>query len=209
MDPFAWLSFFLLALVAIATPGPGNLNTARRAVQFGQRRVIACIVGNAAGILVAGALCTSAFAVLIAQSSVVGQVISLIGIAYLSWLGLQSIYKNEPIEVVDASVSSYAPKKLFLESFFLSATNPKGFVFYTAVFPQFIDPLGSRIVQSFIIVVTCAVISLTTHSIYSYFAAWTRQIFLVPARYRLFRQITGGILLCIAIGLFIDLFAPF
>lgn len=41
-----WISLVLLAGVAIVTPGPGNLNTLRRAVELGHRSAIFSVMGN-------------------------------------------------------------------------------------------------------------------------------------------------------------------
>lgn len=198
-----WATFFLIAFTAISTPGPGNLNTMRRAIQLGWRRTVPSIFGNAIGLAVLALFFVAAMATLLTTYMWLFDILSLVGIAYIAWLGLKMIFSNRSISVPDQQISDVSAATLFTESFIVSATNPKAVMFYLAVFPRVLNQNEVSAWQIAVVVLTCCLISLLTHSIYALFASWIRQYLIKQASYNVFGLSVGMIFVAIAASLII------
>jgi threonine/homoserine/homoserine lactone efflux protein len=70
-------------------------------------------------------------------------IIKWAGACYLVWLGLKMISNAKRHGGLTATGTRTSLKKLWLQGFITSATNPKAVVFFAALFPQFIDPQQS------------------------------------------------------------------
>ena len=133
------LTFAVLSLFVILTPGP----TVLLALSNGSRTGL---IGAAYGI--AGAALSDALLItvaglglgaLLATSATLFTLVKGIGVAYLLWVGVQMLRSSGHIQLL----AEAAPRKhltLFMKSFLVAATNPKGYLFFTAFLPQFLAP---------------------------------------------------------------------
>ncbi|WP_029058624.1 LysE family translocator [Stappia stellulata] len=195
MNWMLWASFAAVSVVNIVTPGPANLNTVRRAVQLGGKRVIPTIFGNALGLAVGGAVCAAGIASFVLASDMLWTLFRWVGVAYLAWLGFRLLTKADALGLDEALHGSVGAKTLFLEAFLLAATNPKALLFYMALFPQALDPQLDLVPQASILILTYCALSVASLSIYSALAHMLRSRFMSQTRYNRFRQFSGVLLL--------------
>lgn len=196
-----WLSFATVSAANIITPGPANLNTLRRALQLGFISVLPTIFGNALGLAVGGILCAGGVAAFVVTSDILWVAFRWIGVAYLTWLGLNLIIKCEPLNFREDELQNVPPFLLFREAFLLAVTNPKALLFYLALFPQVLDPTLSLWPQSTVLILTYCILSILSLSTYALLANKVRKRFLTQLRYDMFRVLSGILLLVFAIML--------
>jgi len=88
---------------------------------------------------------------ILATSAFWFSVVKWVGVVYLAWLGIQML--RSKADIGDASKfattgqGAGVPMRLFRKSFLVAATNPKGYIFFAAFLPQFVDlgePLFSQ-----------------------------------------------------------------
>jgi len=75
----------------------------------------------------------------------------------------------------------------------VGASNPKAILFFTALFPQFIDPKASLWSQYLIFSVTFIICELYWLMFYAYFAKKALPWLQAKGRARLLNRITGGL----------------
>ncbi|EAS40533.1 LysE family translocator [Photobacterium profundum] len=99
--------------------------------------------------------------------------------------------KPASVEVMQQVTSSRG--RLFINGFIVAAGNPKAIVFFTAFFPQFIDPSQPLLQQMLIMCPTMALLDFTWVMIY----AMTAKRFLgfMQTRPRLLNRVGGSSLL--------------
>jgi threonine/homoserine/homoserine lactone efflux protein len=138
------LPFVLVALPFIIIPGPSVLFVIGRSLSLGRVGGLLSVVGNAAGALVAVVAVALGVGFVIAQSVIAFTIVKVLGAAYLIYLGVQAIRHRR--ERADAAAAGIAPRRkwvLLLQGFVVGVSNPKTFVFFVAVLPQFVDyPAG-------------------------------------------------------------------
>jgi homoserine/homoserine lactone efflux protein len=157
------LAFALMALLVTMTPGPTVLLALSNGTKFGFCRAGYGILGAAVSdgvLIIAAALGLGA---LLSASVFWFTVVKFIGAAYLVWIGVQMLRSSGtlgalPVRTIGtkaADPGGAAP--LFRKSFLVAVTNPKGYLFFTALLPQFLNvpqPLWSQYFMLSLIFIT-------------------------------------------------------
>jgi threonine/homoserine/homoserine lactone efflux protein len=88
-----------------------------------------------------------------------------------------------------------------MSAFVVQAANPKALLFFMAILPQFLDPLGSLEVQVALLGVTSIVVEAIVLLGYGLLAARAQRLAARPRFATLTHRLSGGILLAAALGL--------
>lgn len=139
------LTFTLMAMVVVMTPGPTVLLALSNGSRYGFSRAAYGIVGAALsdGVLIAAA--AFGLGALLAASAFWFTVLKSIGVAYLIWIGIQMLRSSGSLGSVPHQVAgtgagaSGSALTIFRKSFLAAVTNPKGYLFFTAFLPQFLN----------------------------------------------------------------------
>lgn len=137
------LMYSVTIFVASIIPGPSMLLALTHGMKYGAKKTIASACGNLSVTLLQAAVSIAGLGAILLASEGLFNIIKWVGAAYLVYMGI-SIWRSPNMNVSDKPVSPHFSKdparKLFLQSVFVTAGNPKAIVFFSAVFPQFIDP---------------------------------------------------------------------
>src|SRR3712207_4968676 len=138
------VAFGLAALVIIAVPGPSVLFVIGRALAYGRTVALLSVLGNSLGLFATMVLVSLGLGALLAESLVVFTVVKLAGAAYLVWLGLQALRHRRAVHVEEgATVRPRVPVgrvRAVRQGFLVGVSNPKAFMMFAAVLPQFVEP---------------------------------------------------------------------
>jgi threonine/homoserine/homoserine lactone efflux protein len=141
------LAFSLVALIAIATPGPTVLLALANGSRFGLRRSIPGMFGAVVSDFVLVGAVALGLGALLAASEFWFSVVKWVGALYLAWLGLRLLRSQGGLELPGAQAAhgpDGRPRAVFAKSFLVAVTNPKGYLFCSALLPQFIDPAAPQ-----------------------------------------------------------------
>jgi len=141
MNTATLLAFTVVALIAIVTPGPTVLLALANGSRFGLRRSVPGMLGAMASDFVLVGAVALGLGALLAASEFWFTVVKWVGAAYLAWLGVRLLRSQGGLDVTQATEATGAasPKAVFAKSFLVAVTNPKGYLFCSALLPQFID----------------------------------------------------------------------
>ncbi len=133
--PFeAFMAFALLDLLLVFTPGADWAYAI--AVGVKGQRVLPAISGLAAGYLAQVALVVAGLGAVLTKNTDALGIISVVGGAYLLWLGTSVLRHPTPITAGDAPAVS--PLRSGLRGAAISGLNPKGLLVFFAIVPQFV-----------------------------------------------------------------------
>jgi threonine/homoserine/homoserine lactone efflux protein len=140
------LGFTLTCLIVIAIPGPSVLFVVGRALAHGRRTALASVVGNVLGVQVVAVSVALGVGALVQRSAAVFTVVKLLGAAYLAWLGIQAIRHRHSLgEALDVAVAPRGDRRAASEGFLVGVTNPKAYILFAAVLPQFANQAAGHI----------------------------------------------------------------
>lgn len=198
----SWLLYISLAFFVSATPGPVMMLAMSNGAVYGTGKAVFGIAGTSTGNLLLMLLSASSLGALLQTSEKLLPAIQWLGAAYLVYLGWRMGFA--PGNRQHIAVSGAKALQIFSRAFLVAASNPKGIVFFAALFPQFIEPELPLPIQLTLLACTFLLIDGLWQLLYSA-GGNTLNIWLKnPARTGLINKISGGVLAGSGILLAID-----
>jgi threonine/homoserine/homoserine lactone efflux protein len=177
-----------------------------KAVTEGFRASMSTALGSLTAIVSIMTLSFSGLGVVIATSEVAFNIIKWSGAVYLIYLGYKALTsKQETYQISDQdrTPSVVTKKSLYITGFIVGASNPKAIVFFTALFPQFINTSEPLLIQYLVFAITFTIMELSWLTIYSYLGARSSNWLLKEGRAKYFNRFTGGVF--ISAGVFLSI----
>ncbi|MCA1491952.1 LysE family translocator [Sinorhizobium alkalisoli] len=142
MSDATTLAFALVAFIGIATPGPTVLLALTNGSRHGMKKAVAGMIGAVLSDFALIGAVALGLGALLAASEFWFTVVKWLGAAYLAFLGILLLRSKGTLDVasVTPDASASTSRAVFLKSFLVAVTNPKGYLFFSAFLPQFIDP---------------------------------------------------------------------
>ncbi|MEW2548819.1 LysE family translocator [Streptomyces sp. NPDC047002] len=178
----------------IVVPGPSVLFVIGRALSGGYGRALASVAGNTLGCAAAATAITLGLGPFIQRSDLVLAVIRYAGAAYLVWLGIrgwrtagkhqdpaaEAAEAAEPPEAPANDVPGPAVRRAFLPGILVGVSNPKVYILFAAILPQFVAPHSTTplIAQMLILALVPLLIGLLSDSAWALLAGSARSWFL-------------------------------
>ncbi len=189
-----WFYYLLTILVLTSTPGPSVLFSVSNGLNGGIKKSFFGALGGTSAITIIMTLSFTGMGVVIMASDIAFNIIKWAGVAYLIYLGLSAILSKDESFLVD----SKAPKKqshkaTYLSGFIVGASNPKAILFFTALFPQFIEPTAPLWPQFIALSLTFIALEMAWLMIYAYFASKALPWLQVKGRAKKVNRITGSL----------------
>jgi threonine/homoserine/homoserine lactone efflux protein len=160
----------MTVFVASIIPGPSMLLALTHGMQYGAKRTIASAMGNVTVTLIQASVSIAGLGTILIASETTFQLIKWAGAAYLIYMGIRMLCSSNmslsPNELNHTNKWN-SIKRMYLQAAFVTAGNPKAIVFFTAVFPQFIDPNAAYLSQFYILISICAFIAFNCFMIYA------------------------------------------
>ncbi len=190
------VAFGIAAFVIIAIPGPSVLFVIGRALAYGRTVALLSVLGNSLGMFVVMALVALGLGPVVAESVVVFTAIKLAGAAYMVWLGVQAFRHRHAIRV-DAGAAERPAlpwSRAVRQGFVVGVSNPKAFMMFAAVLPQFVEPDAGRVTgQMFALGLLAVTIGLLGDGLWALLSSQLRHWFNAsPSRGRALGA-TGGV----------------
>lgn len=162
------LTFALMALVVVLTPGPTVLLALSNGSRFGVMRAFYGILAAALSDVVLISAAALGLGAVLAASAFWFAVVKWIGVAYLMWLGLNMLRSSGELGTVSGDATGRGKRfSIFRKSFLVAATNPKGYLFFAAFLPQFVtlsEPLPMQYVTLGVIFIAVDVAVMTAYA---------------------------------------------
>ncbi len=191
-----WFYYLLTMLVLTSTPGPSVLFSVSNSLNGGVKKAFFGALGGTSAITIIMTLSFTGMGVVVMTSEVLFNIIKWAGVAYLIYLGLSAILSKDESFLVDDSknqLKTQSRKATFLSGFMVGASNPKAILFFTALFPQFINPTVALWPQFLILSITFIIFEMTWLMLYAYFASKALPWLQVKGRAKMVNRITGSL----------------
>jgi len=164
-----WSIYIITVFVASIIPGPSMLLALAHGIKHGTRISMITALGNTVASMLQATIAIAGLGIVLSTSTSVFMIIKYIGAAYLIYLGIK-LFKT-PFTIEDSNYDNKQKpvlKKLFSEAFIVAAANPKALIFFTALFPQFIQSNRDGLLHYTLLVLVLGVIAFLCMMIYSF-----------------------------------------
>jgi threonine/homoserine/homoserine lactone efflux protein len=141
MSTAALLSFTLVALLTVLTPGLDTVMVLRTALLSGKRAALGVVLGITLGCLVWAVASLAGLTALLQASELAYNVVRWLGAAYLIYLGAKALWNSRKAVSLEDSRPVPGAGASLRVGLMTNLLNPKVGVFYLSLLPQFM-PAG-------------------------------------------------------------------
>lgn len=189
-----WFLYVSTVFVASIIPGPSMILALTHGIKHGTKKTLYTAAGNTTASLLQASLAILGLGVLLQSSLTLFLAVKYLGAAYLIYLGFKLFRSgNFEIHAQDEQTSANAQgKKMFNEAFFIALANPKAVVFFTALFPQFLNTQTGGIVQYSILLSSLAVVAFLCMMLYAVSGKKIAFLFQKELIKRYFNKVVGA-----------------
>ncbi len=193
----------VVAFIAVISLGPAILLSISNSIRFGISKVVLSTLGNICGLFLLSTATIFGLGAVLKTSTSLFLMIKIVGAAYLIYLGIRQWRSKtnffDGIEKKEAQIKSN--EIFFIEGFLIAMTNPKAILFFTALFPQFINTEQALTPQFLIMTFTFMMISFMSLVGYGVLATKAKFWLSTEQRAKWFNRILGSLFVLIGIGL--------
>lgn len=209
MEISTWLLFMAVAIAAVVSPGPAILLAISNSVRFGMTKVLLSSLGNLTGLFILSNAAIFGLGAVLKTSTNLFLVIKIIGAAYLIYLGVRQwrakanffVDNLEIDKIKQNSTQTYKSNlQIFSEGFLIAMTNPKAILFFTALFPPFIDTNKALPQQFLIMTFSFMAMSFISLMSFGFLALRVKGWFATGNRTAWFNRTLGGLFVAIGAG---------
>lgn len=193
--------FISAALLLLVIPGPAVFYILGRSIGQGRGASFVSALGISVGSLVHTAAAAVGLSALLMSSALAFGVVKYLGAAYLIYLGVQKLRRDDSIQV-SGEVTRVKLSRIFAQGIVVNVLNPKAALFFFAFLPQFVDPTRGNVAgQVLFLGVLFAALGLASDSLWAFSAGSVAHWLRGNARWkRTQRYVSGGMLISLGVA---------
>ena len=196
--------YVVTAFLIILAPGPTVLFVVARAISWGKASAVASVLGNNLGAFIISILIAFGLGPILQSSEIAFISVQVAGGIYLIYLGIQAI-RHSAIHADDmTNVTGNRPtfKQSAKDGFIVGILNPKVWVFFAAILPQFVDRKAGNVTSQLVLMgAIFALIAFISDSTWGVIAGTIRNWLATETKRLVRMRVVGGCVM-ILLGLF-------
>ena len=153
MFPPDFIIFLQIIIFLFITPGTPRIVIISYSMNYGIKKCIWSATGDVIANFVQATLVIFVIGSFFLDNPKVLNIFKLAGIIYLLYLAYD-IYKSRPKDISKCDNFSKSNLSFFKDGFLVAGTSPKAWMFFTFIFPQFIDFNSHYVIQFTILIST-------------------------------------------------------
>ena len=169
MLPIDYLLFLQIVFFLCITPGTPRVVIVTYAINYGLRRSVITAFGDISANTIQMIFITFGIGTIIAANPEILSYAKWIGILYLLYLAFDLRRSSKNINFKQ-NLSSKSNLTLYRDGFMVAFFSPKAWVFFGAMFPQFLSLDGDFKIQLLILIISYVVIDFSTLILYGFVA---------------------------------------
>jgi len=199
-----WLGLLAICCLGAMSPGPSLAMVVRHTLSGGRLHGVVCAWAHSIGIGVYALVTLLGLAAVLKASPVLFNTIAAIGAAYLAWMGIQALSSKGGMQ---QKLAAGKPTSLWVaarDGMAISLFNPKIFLFFLALFSQFVLAAQTVMGQS-LIVFTPLIIDGLWYTLIAFVLSHSAILPKLREKAKLIDRLSGIILILLAIRVFYTL----
>lgn len=137
MNLSAFIAFWAVSILFVITPGADWAYAISAGLRG--RVVVPAVAGLLSGHLIATVIVSAGVGTLVTNHPFALSLLTVVGAGYLLWLGINMLYRPSTAHADDTQATDSWAQWAF-KGFCVSGLNPKVFLLFLALLPQFTDP---------------------------------------------------------------------
>jgi len=188
--------YTVVAFFYVISPGPAVFLAISNCLSNSLKAVAYSTLGNISGLFILSSVSMLGLGALLMTSASLFLAVKVIGALYLLYLGIKQIRMAGKAKMTaqgQPNMPGKSMSKYFQEGFILASTNPKPILFFTALFPQFLQLEGNVSLQFFSMTGIFMLLSFGSLMSYAMVFKHAKNALTKGQRMAWFHRITGGL----------------
>ncbi|MGG0452466.1 LysE family translocator [Priestia megaterium] len=189
------LTFLVLTLFVIMSPGIDTALITKRTMADGQTGGYKMALGLASGSLVHTLAATFGLSALLLQSALAFEIAKYAGAIYLMYLGISAFLSKKSDTGCSAKEEKTKETSAFRQGLVSNVLNPKVAVFFLTFLPQFVQNDQNVTLQLLLMGITYTILAITWFFVFVFFINYLRKWLTTPSVQRFMDKATGVVLI--------------
>ena len=207
MSTITFLQIFFVCLLGAMSPGPSMVVVINNAIFKNRYHGILTSVGHGIGIGIYALFAVVGIGVAIETNLFLFNVIKILSIIFLIYLGLKTTINKTKLDFNEKS-NTKGEVTSFLQGFSISILNPKIFIWFVAIYSQFMS-LGNDIVFNIYLVLTAGIVDVTWYIILTLLVTSNLALEFLKNKISILQRLLGIIFIFIGLVLLSQILIPF
>jgi len=169
MLPIDYFLFLQIAFFLTITPGTPRVVIVTYAINYGLKRSVITAIGDVSANTLQMILAAFGVGALVSVYPDILDYLRWIGILYLLYIAFDLFQTSKNLDF-NKSLSTKSNFSLFRDGFLVAFLSPKAWIFFGAIFPQFLNLEGNFGIQFIILIISWVVIDFSTLMLYGFTA---------------------------------------
>ena len=169
MLPIDYFLFLQIVFFLCITPGTPRVVIVTYAINYGLKRSIITAVGDVSANTLQMILVAFGAGTLVSAYPSVLNYFRWIGILYLLYIAFDLVKSSKNLDF-DKNLSTKSNLSLFKDGFLVAFLSPKAWIFFGAIFPQFLNLEGDFTIHLIILIISWVILDFSTLMLYGFTA---------------------------------------
>jgi len=170
MLPVDYFLFLQIAFFLTITPGTPRVVIVTYAINYGLKRSVITAVGDVFANTLQMILVAFGVGVLVSAYPNILNYLRWIGVLYLLFIAFDLVRYSKNLDFDNKSLPTKSNLSLFRDGFLVAFLSPKAWIFFGAIFPQFLNLEGDFTIQLIILIVSWIILDFSTLMLYGFTA---------------------------------------
>ena len=202
MTLITFVQVFMVCLLGAMSPGPSMAVVINNAIFKGRYNGILTSIGHGIGIAVYATFAVLGLGLIIKTNIFIFNSLKILSIIFLIFIGVKSILNKQKLNIEKKDIRKNTIS--FLQGFSISILNPKIFIWFVAVYSQFMSENNQLIFDIYLISIA-GIIDACWYIILTFTVTTASALSFFQSKISILQKIQGFFFITLGLGLMINL----
>ena len=202
MTLITFTQVFVVCLLGAMSPGPSMAVVINNAIFKGRYAGILTAIGHGIGISVYAIFAVLGLGLIIKTNVLIFNGLKILSIIFLIFIGVKSILNKKILDLEKKNIKKNTIS--FIQGFSISILNPKIFVWFIAVYSQFMSQNNDKVFNTYLVTIA-GIVDACWYIILTLAVTTTSALSFFQKKINFIQKIQGFLFIALGLGLLINL----
>ena len=203
MSLIIFFKVFSMCLIGAMSPGPSMVVVINNAIFKNRYHGIITSIGHGIGISIYAVFAVIGIGMIIKTDLILFNSIKIVSIIFLIYMGVKSIFNKKSIDFENKNFKGGATS--FFQGFAISILNPKIFIWFIAIYSQFMSEKNDFLFNAYL-VITAGIVDSIWYIFLTILTTSSVSLNFVKKNNYVLNKITGYLFILIGMALFVNIY---
>ena len=203
MSIIIFIKILIVCLLGAVSPGPSMVVVINNAIFKNRYHGIITSIGHGIGISIYAVFAVIGIGMIIKTNLILFNSIKIVSIIFLIYMGVKSIFNKKSIDFENKNFKGGATS--FFQGFAISILNPKIFIWFIAIYSQFMSEKNDFLFNAYL-VITAGIVDSVWYIFLTILTTSSVSLNFVKKNNYVLNKITGYLFIFLGMALFVNIY---